>query len=329
MKEGKIYIPDQAARAIEKFFRKGNLTALREISLRRAAERVDNQMRSYMRAESIPGPWPAGDRILVCISSHPLGERLVRAGRRLADDLDAEWIVVFVETPGHIHMPAENRERIEHNLNLAEQLGARVENLTGTSVAETVLEFARRNNVTKIIAGKPLRPRWFELLRGGSVVDQIIRKSGSIDIYVISEESNIPNALLKPSPILNRRWSRYFKSVLLVGIVTLFNFLIYGRMEPTNLVMFFLAAVVISAVFFGRGPSILASLLSVLAFDFFFVQPRFSFAVSDTEYIVTFIGFMAVGLIISSSASLLRDQVDQLQKARNECSRQSMHSVRS
>ena len=314
LKEGKIYIPDQAARATEKFFRKGNLTALREISLRRAAERVDDQMLSYIRAEAISGPWPAGNRILVCISSHPLGERLIRAGRRLADDLDAEWIVVFVETPGHIHMPAQNRERIEHNLILAEQLGARVESLSGTSVAETVLEFARRNNATKIIVGKPLWPRWYELLRGESVLDQLIRKSGSIDIYVISEESNQPNALLKSSPILNRRWSRYIKSVLLVGIATLFNFLIYGKIEPTNLVMFFLAAVVISAVFFGRGPSILASLLSVLTFDFFFVDPRYSFTVSDTEYIVTFIGFMAVGLIISSSASLLHDQVDQLRR---------------
>ncbi|TLM99530.1 sensor histidine kinase KdpD, partial [bacterium] len=190
LREGKVYIPDQAARAMDKFFRKGNLTALREISLRRAAERVDYQMRSYMRAESISGPWPAGERILVCISSHPLGERLIRAGRRLSDDLNAEWIVAFAETPGHIHMPAENRERILYNLNLAEQLGARIEKLYGTSVAETVLEYARQNNVTKIIAGKPLRPRWFEFLRGGSVVDQIIRQSGTIDIYVISETSD-------------------------------------------------------------------------------------------------------------------------------------------
>ena len=312
--EGKVYIPEQASRAIEEFFRKGNLTALREISLRRAAERVDDQMRSYMRDKSISGPWPARDRILVCLSSHPLGERLIRTGRRLADDLNAEWIVAFIETPGHIHMPAENRERIQRNLNLAEQMGARIENLPGASVAETVLEFSRRNNITKIVAGKPLRSRWFEILRGGSVVDQIIRESGSIDVYVVSEESGRPITPPPPSRLLHRRWDRYLKSALLVGLVTLFNFLIYSSLEPTNLVMFFLAAVVISAVFFGRGPSILASLLSVLAFDFFFVHPRYSFAVSDTEYIVTFIGFMAVGLIISSSASLLRDQVDQLRQ---------------
>ncbi|MHC1781397.1 MAG: DUF4118 domain-containing protein [Anaerolineaceae bacterium] len=325
LREGKVYLPDQAARAIEKFFRKGNLTALREISLRRAAEQVDGQMRSYMRAKSIPGPWHAGDRILVCLSSHPLGERLVRAGRRLADDLNAEWIVSFVETPGHIHMPPENRERIQRNLNLAEQMGARVENLTGPSVAEAVLEYARRNNITKILVGKPLRPRWFELLRGGSVVDQVLRGSGAIDVFVISEEESQPISPIPPSQILHRGWGRYFKSILLVVLVTIFNSLIFGSLEPTNLVMFFLAAVVISAVWFGRGPSILASFLSVLAFDYFFVHPRFSFAVSDTEYILTFIGLMAVGLVISSSASLLRDQVDQLR--RRETNERAINSL--
>lgn len=312
LREGKVYVPDQASQAIEKFFRKGNLTALREISLRRAAEQVDDQMRSYMRAQSISGPWPAGDRILVCLSSHPMGDRLIRAGRRLADDLNAEWIVIFVETPGHLRMPQENRERIQRNLNLAEQMGARIENVSGTSVAETVLMFARKNNVTKILAGKPLRPRWFELLRGGSVVDQIIQESGTIDVYVVSEATEQPMQSPSPRRLLQRRWDRYLKSTILVAFVTLVSTPVAGRLEPTNLVMFFLAAVVISAIWLGRGPSILASVLSVLVFDFFFVHPRLSFAVSDTEYIVTFIGLAAVGLIISTSASLLRDQVDRL-----------------
>jgi two-component system sensor histidine kinase KdpD len=317
LKEGKVYIPDQAARAIEKFFRKGNLTALREMSLRRAAEQVDTQMRSYMQAESISGPWKAGDRILVCISSHPLGERLIRAGRRLSDDLDAEWIVAFVETPGHTHMPAENHERVVRNLRLAEQLGAHVEYLVGTTVSQAVVDYARKNNITKIIAGKPLRPRLFELLRGGSVIDQIMRESGSIDIYVISEEKMEPVRLSPASYLIRRKWGRYFASLMLVGIITAFNALFLRDLEPTNLVMFYLAAVVVSAVYLGRGPSILASLASVLVFDFFFIHPQYSFAVSDTEYIVTFVALLAVGLIISSSASLLRDQVDQLKKREN------------
>jgi len=317
LKEGKVYIPDQASRAIQKFFRKGNLTALREMSLRRAAEQVDTQMRSYMQAESISGPWKAGERILVCISSHPLGERLIRAGRRLADDLNAEWIVAFVETPGHTHMPPESHERVVRNLSLAEQLGAHVEYLVGSTVSQAVIDYARRNNITKIIAGKPLRPRLLEVLRGGSVIDQIMRESGPIDIYVISEEKAGPVILPPPSRLLKRRWSRYFYSLLLVCLITVFNALFLRDLEPTNLVMFYLAAVVISAVYLGRGPSMLASLVSVLVFDFFFTHPYLSFTVTDTEYIVTFVALLAVGLIISSSASQLRDQVDQLKKREN------------
>lgn len=151
LREGKVYIPDQATRALEQFFRKGNLTALRELAMRRAAERVDNQMVSYMQTKSIPGPWPAGERILVCLSSHPLGERLIRSGRRLADDLNAEWYVVFVETPGHLHMPEENRLRIQQNLRLAEELGARIITLNHTSVSEAVISFAHEHNVTSTL----------------------------------------------------------------------------------------------------------------------------------------------------------------------------------
>jgi two-component system sensor histidine kinase KdpD len=317
LREGKVYITDQAARALEKFFRKGNLTALRELSLRRAADRVDSQMLSYMQTKSIPGPWPASDRILVCISSHPMGQRLVRAGRRLADDLKAEWFVVFVETPGHLHMPAQNRLRLQQNLQFAEELGARVVSITGESVADSVIEFAHQHNVTKIIAGKPLRPRWFEILRG-SVIDQIIRKSGLIDVYVVgegtetpkrAEQRTFPDAVTPHQPL-----NRYLGSMMLVFLMTLLGFPLRTILDPTNLVMLYLLSVVLSAVFLGRGPSILASVVSVLAFDFFFVDPRFTFSVTDTQYLLTFIGLLVVGLIISNSASLLRDQVDALRR---------------
>ncbi|HZU87199.1 MAG TPA: sensor histidine kinase KdpD, partial [Anaerolineaceae bacterium] len=317
LRDGKVYISDQAARALAKFFRKGNLTALRELSLRRAADRVDSQMLSYMQTKSIPGPWPAGDRIMVCISSHPMGQRLVRAGRRLADDLNAEWYVVFVETPGHLHMPAQNRLRMQQNLQLAEELGARVVNLTGESVANSVIEFAQQHNVTKIIAGKPLRPRWFEILRG-SVIDQIIRNSGLIDVYVVGEGTETLKKtdprLLPDSITPHKPWNRYIGSMLLVFLMTLLGFPLRPYLDPTNLVMLYLVAVVLSAVFLGRGPSILASVVSVLAFDFFFVDPRLTFSVNDTQYLLTFIGLLGVGLIISNSASLLRDQVDALRR---------------
>jgi two-component system sensor histidine kinase KdpD len=318
LREGKVYVPNQAARALEQFFRRGNLTALRELSMRRAAERVDSQMVSYMRTKLIPGPWPAGDRILVCLSSHPLGERLVRSGRRLADDLNAEWYVVFVETPHHLHMPVENRLRIQQNLHLAEELGAKVITITHTSVAEAVMNFAHEHNITKIVAGKPLRPRWFELVRG-TVIDQIMRSSGKIDVYVISESAEPKTGAawkqkrgrvlldaISPHPPLER----YLLSLALVCLFTLLGFTLHMVIDPTNLAMLYLVAVVIAAVFLGRGPSVLASVVSVFAFDFFFVDPRFTFTVNDTQYLLTFLGLLFVGLIISGLASLLRDQVD-------------------
>jgi two-component system, OmpR family, sensor histidine kinase KdpD len=317
LKDGKVYISDQAMRALEKFFRKGNLTALRELSLRRAADRVDSQMLSYMQKKDIPGPWPTKERILVCISSHPMGERLIRSGKRLAEDLNAEWFVLFVETPQHLHMPAENRLRVQKFLRMAEELGAKVSSVANESVATAVIEFSRRHNVTKIIAGKPFRPRWFELIRG-SVIDQIIRESGSIDVYIVSDDSTIakrnsPFPLHIHSPI----W-RYGASLILIALVTLAGFPLQKFLDPTNLVMVYLLVVVLSAIYLGRGPAILTSFVSVLVFDFFFVNPTLSFTVSDTQYLLTFAGLLVVGLIISSSAALLRDQVDLLNRRSNQ-----------
>ncbi len=312
LRDGKVYISDQAMRALEKFFRKGNLTALRELSLRRAADRVDTQMLDYMQTKSIPGPWPAGEKILVCISSHPMGERLIRSGRRLADDLNAEWYVLFVETPQHYHMPIENRLRVQHFLTLAEEMGAKVSSTSGEDVASAVIEFAREHNITKIIAGKPYRPRLTEIIRG-SVIDQIIHNSGKIDVYVVSGQElgtkkTIPHPKAKPA------FWRYGLSLLMVALVTILGQPLKNILDPTNLVMVYLLAVVIAAVYLGRGPAILASIVSVLAFDFFFINPIFTFTVNDTQYILTFIGLLAVGLIISSSAALLRDQIEAMKR---------------
>lgn len=308
LQDGKVYISDQAMRALEKFFRKGNLTALRELSLRRAAERVDSQMLSYMQTKAIPGPWPATERILVCISSHPMGERLIRSGCRLAGDLNAEWYVLFVETPPHLHMPVENRIRVQRFLNLAEELGAKVASISGDSVADSVIHFAHDHNITKIVAGKPFRPRWYEILRG-SVIDQIIRESGTIDVHVVSGSSTtVPITKIKSERSYKEFWRYGFGFLLIIG-VTLFGKLVDQFLDPTNLVMVYLLAVVIAAVYLGRGPAIVTSVVSVLAFDFFFINPIFTFSVNDTQYLLTFLGLLVVGLIISNSAALLRDQV--------------------
>jgi two-component system sensor histidine kinase KdpD len=223
LEEGKVYIPEQAARAIREFFRKGNLTALREMTMRRAAERVDDQMRSYMQTRAIPGPWPAAERLLVCISPSPLSEHLIRSARRLADELQAEWMVVYIETPQLAAIAPEKRDRVTSILRLAEELGARSYVIPSggsiTATSQTIMGFARKNNITKIIVGKPLRPRWQEFLRG-SLVDHLIHKSGDIDIYVVtsSDRPAIPpeeNPLRLHSPL-----RRYLWSIFLVAIAT-------------------------------------------------------------------------------------------------------------
>jgi two-component system sensor histidine kinase KdpD len=285
--------------------------------MRRAAERVDDQMTAYMQTRAIPGPWPAAEHLLVCISPSTLGERLVRSTRRLADELNAEWLALYVETPDHLHLPLEKRDQVARTLRLAEELGARSLILpvssAAPSIAGTVMEYARKHNITKVIAGKPLRPRWKDFLRG-SIVDQLIHHSGNIDIYVISSapDGHLPaeEAAWRP----HRPWRRYLYSLALVAVATGLGALISQEISPANLVMIYLLAVVIAALYLGRGPAILAAIASVLAFDFFFVPPQLTFAVTDTEYLLTFAGLLGVGLVISYLTVRTRDQAEAAQK---------------
>ncbi len=309
LQEGKVYIPDQAQRAIQKFFRKGNLTALRELTMRRAAERVDDQMRAYMRTRLIPGPWPASERLLVCISPGALGERLIHTARRLADELNAEWFAIYVETPDQARLSQEQRDQVARSLRLAEELGAKTTSLPGQSVAETVMEYAHRLNVTKVIAGKPIHSRWIEFLRG-SVVDHLIRLSGSIDVYVISSEAVPSTKKVLEAWRPHRPWPRYFWGLMLVAAATGLSAGIAPYISPTNLIVIFLLAVVLAAVYLGRGPAILTSVLGVAAFDYFFVPPFLTLAVTDTEYLLTFLGLLAVGLVISQLTALVREQAE-------------------
>jgi two-component system sensor histidine kinase KdpD len=344
LREGKVYVPEQAARAVQRFFRQGNLTALREIALRRAAERVDDQMLAYMQARAIPGPWPAHERLLVLVSPSGLSERLVRTARRLADELDSEWSALYVEAPGHATLLPERREHVAHILRLAEDLGAAVVTLPGTSVAETALTYARQHNITKIIAGRPLRPRWRELVRD-SVSDQLLRRSGAIDVYLIGTEEEAHPSTGLGGWRLAGPLRRYLESALLVAGATLAGFLLDPALslekwdlfrhiletglrptaplrdpmiEQTNLVMLYLAAVVVSALNWGRGPAILASVLSVVSFDFLFVTPYLTFAVSDTQYVLTFIGLLVVGVMMSTLAARAREQAEAAQRREAE-----------
>ncbi len=297
LKEGKVYVPQQSAEAIHNFFRPGNLMALRELALRRTADRVDEKLRGYRRDHAIAQTWPARERLLVMVSANPLSARLVRAARRMATGLGAEWIAVYVETAESARLSEEERNRVSQALNLAERLGGEVVTLSGPDVSEEILAYARSRNVTKIIIGKPVHPRWKELLLG-SVVDDLVRHSGPIDVYVISGDPDYARPVSTPARPRQTRTSAYLWAVGAVAVCTVASELTYGRLDLSNLVMIYLLGVVVAA-HLGRGPSILASVLSVVAFDFFFSPPLLSFQVEDTQFLITLAVMLVVAIVIS------------------------------
>ncbi|HSX81007.1 MAG TPA: sensor histidine kinase KdpD [Candidatus Saccharimonadia bacterium] len=307
LREGKVYTAQQAAQAIHNFFRKGNLIALRELALRCTADRVDAQMQVYRRDHAIAETWPTTERILVCVSPSPLAARLVRATRRMATRLRAEWLVVYVETPAHLRLPAADRDRVVQTLRLADQLGAETVTLSAQNVSEELLTYARTRNVSKIVVGKPKRPRWREIMFG-SVVEELIKHSGDIDVYVINGDQGDFRPWLTPFRERATDWLSYAWGLGSVTLCTVLAWQLFSHLTEANLIMLYLLGVAVVAMRCGRGPAIWASVLSVAAFDFFFVPPYLTFAVADMAYLVTFIVMLFVALVISTLTIRLRQQ---------------------
>lgn len=309
LREGKVYVPEQAAEAGRNFFREGNLIALRELALRHTAERVDAQMRRYRREHAIEATWPVAERIMVCVSPSPFANDLVRAARRLATRLGAPWVAAYVETPASTRLSDEARARVVDALRLAESLGAETVTLSGPKMSDEILAHARERNVSQIVIGKPARPLWKRLLLG-SIVDALVRGSGDIDIHVISGE---PGARApRPSRFRPRATdvTAYGFAVAVVAVATGLAWVMLPHFELANIVMVYLLSVVAVSTRTGRGPAALASILSVAAFDFFFVPPRFTFAVSDSQYLVTFAVMLIVALVVSGLTVSIRAQAE-------------------
>jgi two-component system sensor histidine kinase KdpD len=266
-------------------------------------------MQVYRRDHAIADTWPTTDRLLVCISPSPLAARLVRATRRMAARLRAEWLVVYVETPTHLRLPETDRQRVVQTLRLAEQLGAETVTLSGQRVSEEILAYARTRNVSKIVVGKPKHPRWRDVVFG-SVLDELVRSSGDIEVYVISGEPGDSKPL--STSVLQRTSSvaAYGWGVIGVALCTLLAWLVFPYLAEANLVMLYLLGIVVIAVHSGRGPALWASILSVAAFDFFFVRPYLSFHVSEAQYLLTFTVMLLVALVISTLTVRLRQQAD-------------------
>lgn len=297
LQDGKVYVPAQAELATQHFFRKGNLTALRELALRVTAERVNAQVLSQRRDQSILQTWPTTERFLVCIGPNVSSTKLIRATRRMAARINAEWLAVYVESP-RFRLSEEERNKAIQNLRLAEQLGAETLTLSGTDAVKEIIEFARSRNITKIVLGKQVRPRWQDRLFG-SLVNELVRQSGEIDIYIIrgDAENSRPQPFNLPRPRIS--WMDYGIAISIVGMATLIDFLIYPTVGLNTLIMIYLLAVVLIATRGHRGPSSFASLLSVLAYDFFFLPPRYSFMVANTQYLITSLVMLVVAQIIS------------------------------
>lgn len=310
LQDGKVYIPAQAELAKQNFFRKGNLASLRELALRVTAERVDAQILNYRQGLGIKHIWPTKERILVCVGPGPRAPKVIRAARRMAARLQAEWIAVYVETP-QLALSEESRVKAIENLRLAEQLGGESKILTGLDIVKEIIYFARERNVTKIVLGKRIRPAWKDWLFG-SLVDELVRNSGEIDIYIIHGimGPGLTPPPAAPAPRKKTSWKYYAIAFGIITLATGINLLLYSHIGLSNLVMIYLLGVVAVALFGRIGPSNFASLLSVLAFDYFFIPPRFSFAVANAGYLITLVIMAFVAQVISQLTILSRRQAE-------------------
>jgi two-component system, OmpR family, sensor histidine kinase KdpD len=314
LKEGKVYVPKQAERALANFFSPANLTALRELALRRTAERVDEQLLTQMQAQAISGPWAAGERILVCVSEDPRAAGLVRYAKRLADRLHGPWNALYVESRRSLQLRDEQRDRIADTLRLAESLGGDAVTTPSASgrIADDVIAYAQSNNVTQIIIGKSTRSRWFEILHG-SVVHDLVRRSGNISVHVIAGDAiagepvpkkTVPDAAdaekLDPRP--------YLVALLAVGAALGIGKLAYPWSGIENVDLVFLTAVVGIAVRYGLGPSLCASVVASLCYNFFFLPPVYTFTITDPTNVAAFFFFITMAVIVSNVAARVRTQ---------------------
>jgi len=314
LKEGKVYVPKQAERALEHYFSPGNLTALRELALRRTADRVDEQLLNHMQANAIAGPWAAGERILVCVSEDPRAAGLVRYAKRMADRVHAPWTAISIETRRSLQLTDEQRDRLADTLRLAESLGAEAITIPGVGrrIADDIIGFAHANNVSQIVIGKSTRSRWFEIMRG-SVVHDLVRRAGNISVNVIAGEE--PPAGARPTVQTAARSEPFNpRPYLMALLITSIGLGIAGLIKPyfgiENVDLVFLTAVVGVAVRYGLWPSLVASVAASLAYNFFFLPPIYTFTITDPTNIAAFFFFMLIAILVSNVAARVRTQAD-------------------
>ncbi len=311
LKEGKVYVSHQAERAIRHYFAPGNLTALRELALRRTAQRVDEQMVRYMQAHAIKGPWAAGERVLVCVSGDPDSVSIVRYARRMADRLKAPWTALHVETSRNLRMTEAERSHVAEALRLALRLGGEAVTLPGQDVAETVAEYARANNVTQIIAVQSPRSRWRDMLFG-TMAQRLIRKAEGATVHVVShprhdETPDVPRTPIQAQPF-ELQAEVWLGSLACVATAAVLGLLVREMIGTGSISLLFLTAVLVSAVLFGLWPALLACVVSTLAYNFLFLPPLYTFTIADPENVVALFFFAVAAVIVSNLTARVRAQ---------------------
>lgn len=311
LKDGKVYVPQEVTRALSHFFSKANLSALRQLALRRAVQAVDAQMLDYVRAHALAGTWAGGERIVVAVSELPGAEGLVRAAKRLADALRAPWTAVHIETQRTAQFTDEDRLRIAAVMQLAAQLGGNVATIPAITVLEGLKVFIIEARATQLIVGKSTRSRWFEL-RHGSVVDRLVRETPGVAVHV-HPMNNVAIALPTRKSATRDAWGRpidYLVSAGLVAMITLLGFGIYMFGNVTNVALLYLIPVMAAATLFGMRNGLFAGILSVLAYNFFFLPPLYSFTISDPSNIISALVLLGVAVVSSQLAARVRAQAN-------------------
>ena len=312
LNEGKVYLPKQAERALKNFFSPGNLTALRELTLRRTAQRVDEQLLTHMQAHAIRGPWAAGERVLVCISEDPRAAALVRFAKRIADRLHAPWTAITIETGRSLSLREVERDRVAETLRLAERLGAETITMpsAGRHMADDIVAYAQENNFTQIVVGKTKRSRWFELMHGSVVRDLVVR-AGNISVHVIAGETLAEtgeSGAKVAAPREQIELSPYAAALAMVGGALGVAEVIEPSFGVANVDLVFLTAIVGVAVTFGLYPSLLAVIAATLAYNFFFLPPLYTFTIADPTNVAALFFFTLVAILVSNLASRTRAQ---------------------
>ena len=308
LKEGKVYIPDQAKRAMENYFQRGNLVALRELTLTLVARKMDTELLNYMRSKAIAGPWPAGERVMVCIGPTPYGPQLLRRAYKISKDAHAELYAVYVSTPGVKDLSDAEKTYLTAALNLAEELGAKALTLSGNDIADEILRFAAEHNITRVVIGKPLRSVVGGLWKG-SPVSRLLHAKARFEIHLVTPAFEKPiDAGKQTYGKLSFNAKEYAVTLGMVVVVTGLNLLLEAFVDPRSLVFIYLIATVSAALFFGTGPSLLASVVSLMTFDYLFVEPRHQFTMYHAYDVVNAVIFFFTSIVVGQLVKTTRGQ---------------------